>query len=481
MLKLLRKKKILKRILWGLVILIVPAFVLMGAGSAIRSKRQGPSYVGKIYGRKVSFEKFAKSYEACYHQVMISSGGDPERLKQLKASTKITEMAWNRLLMLAAAKRQRIKVTDKEVIDAIAGSPFFKRGGIFDKTLYDHVLTNFFRIPPRKFEEETRENLIISNLRNKILQSISINDKELLAEYKKRNEKIKISYLLVDPEDFEKNIQLNAGELRAFYEENIEAFRKGDEVSIKYLFIKDGDGELIHKVTEEINVNKPFGKIAEGNGLEIEETTFFSIDEEIPGIGWSYEIIKAAFTLKEGMISFPIYTPKGYYIIALKEKRNGYIPSFEEIEPSIKKQLIKTKSTVLAKESASGIYKDINKTLGRGGTFGEAARKTGLKIEKTKLFSRRDYIEGIGLGEALKEAAFGFSVGAINPPVSCEKGFAILIVDEIVPPDDSKFKEEKQALKESLLIQKKFGTLKDWLDKLTKNAELKVDLDLLSP
>jgi len=481
MLKLLRKKKVMKLILWGLAILIIPAFALWGAGSAVRSNRKGPSYVGKIYGRKVSFEKFAKSYEACYHQLMISSGGDPERLKQLKESTKITEMAWNRLLMLAAAKRQRIKVTDKEIIDVIASNPFFKRGGTFDKTLYEHVLTNFFHIPPRKFEEETRENLIISNLRNKILQSISISDEEILTEYKERNEKIKISYLLVDSEDFAKNIQLNAGELKAFYEKNTEAFRKGDEVSIKYLFIKGEDGELIHKVTEEINVNKPFGKIAGENGLEIEETTFFSIDEEIPGIGWSYEIIKAAFTLKRGMTSFPIYTPKGYYIIALKEKRNGYIPRFEEVEPSIKKQLTKTKSTALAKESSFGIYKDINKALGQGDTFKEAARKSGLKIEKTKLFSRRDYIEGIGQGEALKEAAFGLSVGEINPPISCEKGFAILRVDEIAPPDDSKFEEEKQALKESLLIQKKFGTLKDWFAKLSKNAELKVDLDLLSP
>ena len=76
MLRQLRKKKIAKRILWVLAALIVPAFVLWGAGSSTREKGRGLSYVGKIYGKKITFEKFGISYQNCYHQLLLSSGGD---------------------------------------------------------------------------------------------------------------------------------------------------------------------------------------------------------------------------------------------------------------------------------------------------------------------------------------------------------------------------------------------------------------------
>ena len=51
LLKFLRKKKNMKLIIWGLAILIIPAFVLWGAGAS-RNKGKGPNYAGKIFNRK---------------------------------------------------------------------------------------------------------------------------------------------------------------------------------------------------------------------------------------------------------------------------------------------------------------------------------------------------------------------------------------------------------------------------------------------
>ena len=61
MLKLLRNKNITKVVLWALLILIVPAFVLWGTGSLGGSKGKGPTYAGKIDGKKVSFEQFGNA------------------------------------------------------------------------------------------------------------------------------------------------------------------------------------------------------------------------------------------------------------------------------------------------------------------------------------------------------------------------------------------------------------------------------------
>ncbi|MGB2705583.1 MAG: SurA N-terminal domain-containing protein, partial [Candidatus Omnitrophota bacterium] len=60
MLNFLRKKHIAKKVLWALAVIIIPAFVLWGAGSL--SKRRFPfKYVGRISGRKVSVKEFLKS------------------------------------------------------------------------------------------------------------------------------------------------------------------------------------------------------------------------------------------------------------------------------------------------------------------------------------------------------------------------------------------------------------------------------------
>ena len=53
MLKLLRHKNTAKRIWIGLAILILPAFLFWGMGSALRNK-EGPAYAGTVFGRKVS-------------------------------------------------------------------------------------------------------------------------------------------------------------------------------------------------------------------------------------------------------------------------------------------------------------------------------------------------------------------------------------------------------------------------------------------
>ena len=73
MLKTLRHKKVAKKILITLAAIIIPAFVLWGSGSIIRSNK-GPNYAGLLFGRKISFEKYNDSLVACKNQAIIQFG-----------------------------------------------------------------------------------------------------------------------------------------------------------------------------------------------------------------------------------------------------------------------------------------------------------------------------------------------------------------------------------------------------------------------
>lgn len=333
---------------------------------------------------------------------------------------------------------------------------------MFDNEVYNYVLKNNLRTTPRKFEEEIRENLAITILRDRAIENLAITDEEILNEYKERDEKLTISYILIDPEDYKEGIQLAGEEIKAFYEQNRKTFEKGDEVSIRYFYIEEDKIDLLRKVTGQINNNEAFEKIAAENKLDTAETRFFGKNEEIPDIGWSYEVIKAAFELKKGMTSFPIYTQKRYYVIHLKEKRSGYIPGFEEIKSVLTERLRKVKAAASARTRAYEIYED----------------KETHQFTKSASFSRREYIEGVGQAESLKRLAFEAKTGEIIPPTECEKGFLIARVDEFMPADESKLEEERNNIRSSLFAQKRTAVIEEWFGKLSEKAKPQINLEL---
>jgi parvulin-like peptidyl-prolyl isomerase len=479
MLRLLRKKKTMKRILWVLAAIIVPAFVFWGAGEGVRSWRKGPSFIGTIHGKKVSFKTFAESYEACFHQLVLASGGNADRFKTLKESVNVNQMAWERLVLLEAAKRQNVNVTDKEIIQAISSNPLFGRNGAFDRELYNHILSYTLRAAPRKFEEEMRGHLIIAKLREKIVVDVAVSENDISEAYMREHDTIRISYVLIDPASFTDDISPTPEELSQFYEENKEMLRKGDEVNIRYFMIPPDDEDLLAKIADDQRETRSLDELATHHDLTIEETGFFGMKEEIPHIGWNYELAKTAFALEKGMTSLAIYTQKGYYVIEVKEKRSGYLPESTEIDEKLTKAWITRTAASLAEEAANKTYQKIQQLTEEGKDFTSAAKATSYHFGQSPTFARQDYVEGLGQAMLLKEAAFSLAEGEIGSPVRCEKGFVIFTVDERIPADEKQFEEEREAFRQRLVEQKRAAAFNNWFTTIVGEARLAVDLNLL--
>src|SRR3989338_9034316 len=130
MLKSLRKKGVAKKIFIVLAIVIVPAFVLWGSASLLRSQKS--SYAGKIFGKKVSFDEFQESLRAVQTRGLLQFG---ENFYKIQRFLNLELEAWDRLILLYEAKKKRIRVTDQEVIGRIAEIPFFQRNGKFDQKI----------------------------------------------------------------------------------------------------------------------------------------------------------------------------------------------------------------------------------------------------------------------------------------------------------------------------------------------------------
>jgi len=519
----------MKRILWTLAILIIPAFVFWGAGSALRSRQQGANYAGKIFGKKVSFDEYGDAWQAVRNHAFMLYGN---KISEVYENLNLEDRAWERLILLEEAKKQKIRVKDAEVIDAIQNFPFFQSNGKFDQKAYDLVLRQIFKVEPRPFEEEIRGALAISKLRELTVKDVTMTDKEVKEEYRKKNEKSKIAYILISPNEFKKDVTIEENELIAYYRENAESFRVGEQVDIDYIGFEFEDYKKGVKVTDEeiktyyekrkdefdkektfeevkdlakdkliqerskqkallaaekidyilADKAKPLEEAAKENSLTIKQTGFFGKEGLIPQIGWFPQIQKIAFKLNVGkrsdLIKSNMTFAKGYYIIRLKEKKDSFIPPLEEIKGQIENKLKDIKAMKLASEKANGLHKKIEalaKT--KNLTFQEAASEIGHPSKDSEFFTRKDYVQGVGLASELGDAVFNSLPGWVLSPAKVRAGFCLFTVVEIQVIDEEKFQQEKKEFAEKSLEEKKNRIINEWYTKVIESANLKSNLE----
>lgn len=514
-LKFLRKKKNMKRIMWALAILIIPAFVIWGAGSSKDKNQKGPEYAGKIFNKKISFDQYADMWRVTRDSLIRSYGNNiPAEI--------IDQMAWTRIILLEMAKRVKIGVSDIELFKAIASYPLFQRNGLFDKNLYKSMLGD----NAKGFEEKLRDDIRISKLREKITSNVSITEEEIKNAYIKKYEKIKTSYISIPFSSFEKEAQYEEADLLKYYGENKDNFKKPEERSIRYIeipfsgFEKETsiddtaiqryfeehisdyknqgsdempvlNDEIEHAVSEKLTKDraillaeesayKTLDAVIEKNGLEapaasfglaVKETPLFSLQEQIPDIGWSYELAQKAFELKENEISSNlIKTENAFYIIQLKQKNSPRLPEFKEIKDAVTTAFIKDSSIKLSEVKAKEIYTSIDKNIYTGMTFEDIARQLGLETAKTDFISRDGYIPVIGPVQKALDECTGLKPGMISKPVKMLDVWAIFKLDEYQRIDEAKFIEEKNSFKQSLLETKKESAFDRWFNRVTQEA-----------
>jgi peptidyl-prolyl cis-trans isomerase D len=507
----------MKRIIWVLAILIIPAFVIWGAGTSGKKKRKGPDYAGKIFDRKVSLDEYLDVWRVSRDYLTRSFGANiPVEF--------IDQMTWNRILLLEASKRENIHVKDSEIVERISSLPLFQRDGIFDNKLYKSMIGE----SARGFEERLRDDMRISKLREKITAGVYIADEEVKKEYKKAFEKIRASYISIPFSDFKKDVRYQESDLVRFYEENKENFRNPEEINLGYIGIlfssfdkevyieeraikdyfekhlsefkgpdqeerplldeeikKEISGkltterkeslaeELAYKVLDKALVKKDLDEVSRSFALEVKETGFFNMQQGAPDIGQSYELTKRGFELNPGEISnLLIKSEKGFYIIRLKEKKESYLPEFAEVKDNAMNSYLKNESMKLAEKKAKKLYLTITSKIKNGAEFEDIASDIQKTVKETDLITRSGYIPTLGPATAFVEACIPLKIGETAGPLKMPESWIILRLDEYVAIDKLKFIEEKEKFKEGLLSRKKQTVLDEWFEILKKEANL---------
>lgn len=483
MLKTLRKKGVAKKILWVVAIVIIISFGFFGTANYLR-RTHGFSYAGKVFNRTISFDEFDRNLMHARNQAMLLYGENFYKLKQL---VNLESDAWDRIILLHEARRQRIRVTDQEVIKAVENFDLFKKNGSFDARNYDQIVRYYFKCDPRDFEETIRDLLTFAKLKDKIASAVRVADEDIRKAYQEKNEKAQVSYVLFSTQTYQKDVAVDHQEIEQYYAQHKEELRQPPSIKILYLQAelspdaneeqKTAVAQKIEKITGDLKATPDLEKIGQKYGLAVKESDFFSREKPLDSkLNLPYEVLLKAFELEGEQVSDPVTTSKGYYILKLKQKRDAYIPDLKEASDSIKQTLVYGKAKDIAKAKAADSLKQIKEQAAGNPqkSFADIVGALGLKAQQTPLFDRsQPYLPGIGPAKEFLNAAFALNdKNKISDVIDVPVGYGIIHLDSFLPVDEEKFKNEKENFGKLVLEEKKNQMFSDFLQDLRIKANL---------
>lgn len=467
MLKKLRHKKTSKKIWYVIIAAVIVTFIFWGSGSM--SSKQDSGFVGKIFGKSISSLEYKDSLNAVKNQAIMQFG---ENYSELQKYLNLESQAWDRLIMLYEARKKRITASDKEVMETIESYPFLQHKGRFNSKIYSEMLQYVFRTQPRAFEEETRQNIMLSKLYKQITQDIKLSDEEIKGEYVKLNKEISINYIASLPEEFKKDISPAEEEIKDYFSKNSLQFKQPLSFNIEYIVLENEN--KTKEVALRLKKAKDFASVAKEQGLEVKESGLFTQIDPIPGIGWSPQISSIIAKLKIGDFAPPIYTDKRYYILRLKERKEAFIPEFDKIKDKVKEALIKEKSSARALQRIEDCLKELQelyKESPKQVDFAKAAKESGLKSDATGLFKFGSYIEGIGASDDFWLASQKLGENEFSQIITMPSGLFIIKLKSALAIEEKKFESEKEEFSKKLLSQKKEEYFVKFLEDLKKRAQ----------
>lgn len=455
-----------RKITWALIFFIIPAFILWGSIYYFSAQRK--NIVGRIENHPISTQDFQRYINFVrLNYLFFSKDSYPKNFTQKE----LEAQAWELYLLLYKANKDKIKVSDQEVVEAI--KKLFTFNKKFDKELYFRILKRN-RVEPRVFEEFIRKKLQIEKLFDRYIK-VEVKKEEVLALYKKFNEKAKIGYIFIPYNKFEKDLKISEEEIKSFYEKNKESFKEEPKVKLRYIFIPEERYPDIEKdLHKEIKKVNDIETLSKDLNLPYKETKYLTINTPIEGIGWAPEVIKTSFSLPKHRLSKILKINRGFIVFEKTEEKPAGISPFESIKDKVKDKVKEEKLKTLAKSLGGKLIEEIKTKKIKD--LSEIAKIYKLEYKETGYFKYFDYIEGVGLSKDLSEIIFKNSTPGeiILKPFPLSKGVYLIQLKDFIPIDKKKFEKENDEYRKRIYNQKLFLEEIKFISQLPKEFNLKI-------
>ncbi len=426
----------------------------------------------------------------------------PKQLESLYARQILNQLIFQKEIEYEA-QRLGIRVSNQERADRIRQFlPTAFNGDTFvGMDRYAAEVQARFQMTVPAFEEAIRQGLLQDKFRRLVTDGISAGPQELQDEFRYRNEKVKLDYALVKPEDLEakitpdeaeikaayeknktkyqvpekrvarfalidlnqlrQNAQISDDELKLQYQQNIQQFQLSNRVHVQHILLMtvgktDAEAEEIRQKAQDVLKQAKKGAKFEDLAKKYSEDP--GTKDKGADLGWITqgqtvpEFEKTAFGLEKDKISDLVKTQYGFHIIKVLDKETAHTRPFEEVKDSIKTPLLLSKAdkqaSVLADQLSAAIRRS-NRT-----SLDDLAKQSHLTVGETRPVAPADPVLEFGNSQEAKEAIFRLRQGELSLPIRTDRGYIVLSVKEILPAHQGSLEEVRDKVVAGLKLQK---------------------------
>src|SRR3954471_3684762 len=218
------------------VIFYIPDFLRSSGADAASGDT-----VATVEGHEITAGEFRRTYEAQLQAYRSAYGGNmsEQLLKQLGIEQQILQQMVDEQASVAEARRVGIEVSDEEVRQRIFAIPAFQENGHFIGDQRYQQLLRLQRPPlaPSDFESGIRRSLTVEKLRASLTDWLSIADKELEQEYRRRNDKVKLSVVGFLADTFRAQVPATDQEVAGYFAAHPTDFKIAEKRKIRFLVV----------------------------------------------------------------------------------------------------------------------------------------------------------------------------------------------------------------------------------------------------
>lgn len=161
-------------VLSAVTVMIIVTFIFWGIGP---KSNPTEAVLAQVEKERVTVEEFWRAYDNEYKRAKDTAASEDE-IKKLNLKDRVLELLVDRKVLLIAAEKAGLNVTEKELQDAIINTPYFQRNGVFDKTVYERALS-MNHMTPQGFETILRNDMVINKMVKLIGETAELTAEEI--------------------------------------------------------------------------------------------------------------------------------------------------------------------------------------------------------------------------------------------------------------------------------------------------------------
>ena len=509
----LREKKIGVRIMLGIVV------GFLGIGMLLYLVPQGTN---DLTGSDAVAQVGDQTISVVDVQNLLSkttrSGQIPPALLPAYTQQALDQLINEKMLALEA-DRMGMRVSDEEHADLLKKLvPTAFTGDTFiGMDRYSAEVQARFQMSVPEFETEVKNALLQQKFQALVTDGITASDDEVRDEFRRENEKIKLDYVLIKPEDLQSKVEVSDADLAAYFDKNkaqyvvperrtfdyavlslaqlrqrtpvteddeklyyqshIDQYKLEDRAHVAHILFKtvgmtDAEAAEVKKKAEDVlNKAKHGGNFADLAKQYSEDTT----KDKGGDLGWIVrgqtvpEFEAAAFSLPKGSISDLVKTQYGFHIIQVIDRETARTQTLDEVKASIVNQLQQEKAEQLGETASTQIADEIR----RGGRvpIADLAKKFNMTTGEAKLVEANQPLPELGNAPGLLDNIFHQRPGDVSAPIHTDLGYVVTSVKDIQHTHPATLAEVHDRVASDYRHEKAVDLAKSRAEELAKRAK----------